>query len=54
MKELKAKFKCPECGKILIRDMMDVLQMSFLTTHGNYRSVCDKSGNDVVCRRVKG
>ena len=47
------KFECPACGKILFRRMKTKADKMFLTKGGKYRSMCDKTGRDVLCRRVK-
>lgn len=47
------KFKCPECGDILNRDMRETANKNNLTDKG-FKSMCDKSGyKDVYCRKEK-
>jgi hypothetical protein len=47
------KFICPKCKKILKKDMRKKIEKYFLTASGNYRSFCEKAGNDVICKKIK-
>jgi len=47
------EFKCPHCGRILIRDMRVNINKDQLTRTGNYKSYCEKTGKDAYCKPVK-
>ena len=47
-----AKFKCPNCNRILNRDLRLNITKYFITKGGRYRSVCEKTNKDVFMRRV--
>lgn len=47
-----AKFKCPQCGKIVKYDLRLNSVKYFLTKGGKYRSSCGKAGKNVFMKRV--
>ncbi len=43
------KFKCPECGDIISRDMRKIINQNNVTPSG-YITACDKSGVTVCAK----
>lgn len=46
------KFKCPECGKIINRDMRINSTKFMLTKDGEYKSFCMPTGKKAKCKPV--
>lgn len=45
------KFKCPECKKVFLRDLRKPQNKENLI-NGKYKSLCLKTGNDVLCEPI--